>query len=47
MSENFVIKYFNNLLEFKCDIFGKGIGAVLSQEGQLIEYISEKLNEAR
>lgn len=38
---------FDKLLKIDCDASGKGIGDILSQEEQLIEYLSKKLNEAR
>lgn len=38
---------FDKLLKIECDASSKGIGDVLSQEGQPIEYLSKKLNEAR
>ena len=36
---------FDKLFKVECDAFGKGIMVVLSQEGQSIKHMSEKLNE--
>ena len=38
---------FEKLFEVKVDALGKGIGAVLSQSGKLLEFFSEKLSEPR
>ena len=37
----------DKLFEINCDVFNKGIRTILSQEGQPIKYMSDKLNEAR
>lgn len=36
----------DKLFEINCDVSDKGIRTILSQEGQPIKYMSEKLNEA-
>lgn len=48
LSTTFVLNFpnFNKLFEVKYDAFCKGIRVILSQNGQPIKCVSEKLNEA-
>ena len=39
--------YFSKIFEVACDVSGISIGGVLAEEGHLIAYFSEKLNDAK